>query len=217
MLYLLYNGIFSCIVAADEWSRFAHSRKPLRVTSPVGQQRSTYFLSLPYKYSIVSLQLLFLYIVQHKCRVANLVQPLMIASGIIHWLTSQSLFLALVYPAYAYTGNMATGSLVYEDLPPLEFSLGYSCIAILCALILGSLLVLFGILNGFRRFRPGIPVAGSCSAAISAACHPSPKDTSAAFKPVKWGAVEEGAGDSVGHCSFSSLEVTKPIEGKKYE
>jgi len=54
VLYLNYNGLFSCVVANDEWSRFAHSRKPLRVTSPAGQQRSTYFLSLPYRYAIVS-------------------------------------------------------------------------------------------------------------------------------------------------------------------
>jgi hypothetical protein len=54
ILYLNYNGLFSCMLAADEWSRFRQTRKSLRVTSPSGQQRSTYFLSLPYKYAIVS-------------------------------------------------------------------------------------------------------------------------------------------------------------------
>lgn len=53
-LYLTYNGIFSCVLAADEWNRFSHHRKRLRVTAPTGKQRSTYFLAVPYKYSIVS-------------------------------------------------------------------------------------------------------------------------------------------------------------------
>jgi len=53
-LYLTYNGLFSCVLGAHEWSRFAYSRKPLRVTGPVGHQRSTYYLQLPYSYAIVS-------------------------------------------------------------------------------------------------------------------------------------------------------------------
>lgn len=57
-LYLTYNGLFSCMLGADEWSRFALFRKPLRVTLPVGNQRSTYYLQLPYTYAIVSLLLL---------------------------------------------------------------------------------------------------------------------------------------------------------------
>lgn len=51
-LYLTYNGLFSCMLLADEWNDYAHSRKPLRVTQPSGNQRSTYRLQLPYRYSI---------------------------------------------------------------------------------------------------------------------------------------------------------------------
>jgi hypothetical protein len=53
-LYLTYNGLFSCMLGAYEWSRFARVRKPLRVSRPVGKQRSTYYLQLPYTYAIVS-------------------------------------------------------------------------------------------------------------------------------------------------------------------
>ena len=73
-LYLTYNGLYTCMLPADEWSRFAHQRKSLRVTSPTGPQRSTYYLHLPYLYSI----------------------PLLILSGALHWLVSQSIFLARV-------------------------------------------------------------------------------------------------------------------------
>lgn len=57
-LYLTYNGLFSCMLGAQEWSRFARHRKPLRVTSPEGKQRSTYYLQLPYTYAIVSIDVL---------------------------------------------------------------------------------------------------------------------------------------------------------------
>ena len=54
-LYLTYNGLFSCVLGANEWSRFAQYRQPLRVTTPIGKQHSTYYLQLPYTYAIVSL------------------------------------------------------------------------------------------------------------------------------------------------------------------
>ena len=70
-LFLTYNGLYTCMLMAGEWSDYAHKRKPLRVTSPVGAQRSTYRLQLPYKYGI----------------------PLTVLSGTLHWLVSQSLCL----------------------------------------------------------------------------------------------------------------------------
>lgn len=41
---------------------------------------------------------------------------------------------------------------------------------------------------GMRCFSSSIPLAASCSAAISAACHPPPGDDHA-FKPVMWGEI----------------------------
>ena len=72
LLFLAYNGIFTCMLLADEWNDYAHKRKPLRVTSPLDAQRSTYRLQLPHKYGI----------------------PLLTLSAILHWFVSQSLFLA---------------------------------------------------------------------------------------------------------------------------
>ena len=53
-LYLTYNGLYTCVLSAQEWTRFANSRIHLRVTSPRGNQQSTYYLQLPYSYAIVS-------------------------------------------------------------------------------------------------------------------------------------------------------------------
>ncbi|KAF2827056.1 hypothetical protein CC86DRAFT_264039, partial [Ophiobolus disseminans] len=73
ILYLLYNGLFTGMLAGREWAQYAVKRAPLRVvTLPKPTQRSTHFLQLPYVWSI----------------------PLLIACALLHWLVSQSLFLA---------------------------------------------------------------------------------------------------------------------------
>ena len=184
-LFLTYNGLYTCMLLADEWSGYAHERKPLRVTQPRGSQRSTYRLQLPYKYII----------------------PLCIISTVLHWLVSRSLFLARVTTTYTTKGK--------EDADLSFSAIGYSCIPLLVVIILVSVTVLAGILNGFRRYKPGIPLAGSCSAAISAACHLPEEDVHASEKPVLWGVVSMNEG-GVGHCSFTSLNAEAPVEGESY-
>ena len=47
-LYLAYNGLPTCIFLSDEYSKYAVEgrRKPLRVTTPHGQQRKHYGMSV---------------------------------------------------------------------------------------------------------------------------------------------------------------------------
>lgn len=75
-----------------EFSKFAHDRKSLRVSSPTGQQRSTYWLQLPYRYSI----------------------PLMCSMGLIHFFTSRGIYLVNI-KVYDITGKdvPSRGSLAY--------------------------------------------------------------------------------------------------------
>ncbi len=183
-LYLMYNGLYTCMIQGHEWTRYAHTRKPLRVTSPVGKQRSTYYLTLPYTYAV----------------------PLLCASGLMHWLVSQSLFLVQI------TFYNSMGEEAWEKNIS---TLGYSSIAIIFVLVVASTMLLVQITMGFRRFNPGIPHASSCSAAISAACHAPADDVHAPLLPVMWGVVEEG-GNGVGHCCFTSYEVTPPVKGRLY-
>ena len=188
-LYFAYNGLFTCMLLAEEWSLYATKRKFLRVTSPTGGQRSTYRLQLPYRYGI----------------------PLLMGSCILHWFVSQSIFLARV--------NVIDSTEV--EVPKVGVSTcGYSPMAMIIVIILGSIIVLLGICFGFRKAGGGIPLAGSCSAAISAACHPPEADVNASLKRVMWGVVAEDSfqheGESVGHCSFTSSKVEAPVVGKLY-
>ncbi|KAG0646007.1 hypothetical protein D0Z07_7768 [Hyphodiscus hymeniophilus] len=184
-LYLTYNGLYSCMLGAHEWSLFATRRRTVRVTTPVGKQRSTYYLQLPYWYAA----------------------PLLLLSGLLHWLMSQSLFLALV-DIMDDEGNLDTDESVS--------TVGYSCIAIFFAIIVGVIAVTAGLLNGFRRYNSGIPLVGSCSAAISAACHRQSDDASASLLPLKWGSVDTDSMKDIGHCCLSSFEVTPPEYGILY-
>ena len=74
MCYFAYNGLFTRILCAFEWDKFSVMYKSLRVTHRKGaEQRSTYRLQLPYRWSI----------------------PLLLVSAILHWLYSNSFYLTI--------------------------------------------------------------------------------------------------------------------------
>ncbi|KAF8859021.1 hypothetical protein BDZ45DRAFT_742835 [Acephala macrosclerotiorum] len=183
-LYFAYNTVYTSMVSADEWSRFTLHRKALRTTDPKGEQRSTYWLSLPWTYAL----------------------PLAVASSVLHWLISQSLFVARTEILDTYG--------VPEPISYME--VGYSPLAILISLLFGSGMVLAMIANGTRKLKGGVLV-GNNSLAISAACHRSTKDTGAELRRVKWGALHHQLEDGTpGHCCFTSEEVEPPRIGDLY-
>lgn len=181
-LYLLYNGMFTSMCLANEYSNYSIHRKPLRVTSPRGDQRSTHWLHLSYAYSV----------------------PLLIASAVLHWSISQSIFFV--------------GVDTYRDaeLQESTFGLGFGVQPIILDIALGSLMLFVLVGMGFRKLRGKVPLANSNSLAISAACHRPEEDKNAAVKGVMWGEVLTGSDGEIGHCSFTSMDVTAPVEGKLY-
>lgn len=207
-----------------EYNDYATEREPLRVTWPKGLQRSTYYLSLPYRYSI----------------------PLLVASTVLHWLVSQSIFYVEVILIDPNGVELPEETLV---------TCGYSPLAIIFAILLGLLMLLAAVLLGMRRFKSHMPLAGNCSAAVSAACHPV-VDGDHALKPIMWGEIAnrvypinrngggglanedengEGEGEELSasygdyddddiqteqfgyaHCSFTSEEVVYPSPDRLY-
>ncbi|KAH7392189.1 hypothetical protein DE146DRAFT_661877 [Phaeosphaeria sp. MPI-PUGE-AT-0046c] len=88
-LYFAYNGLFTAMLGAYEWMSYAHKRKGLRISRmPSGAQRSTYFLQLPYRFGI----------------------PLIIISGTMHWLVSQSIFV-VAFDVYDELGELQTAQI----------------------------------------------------------------------------------------------------------
>lgn len=47
LLYAALNGIWTAMLVGVEWNSYGSRHKSLRTTYPVGQQRKTYWLSLP--------------------------------------------------------------------------------------------------------------------------------------------------------------------------
>ncbi|KAF6807497.1 hypothetical protein CSOJ01_08150 [Colletotrichum sojae] len=193
--YYLYNSLFTSISISTEWDKFSSEPKGLRVSSrPRQHQRETYFLKLPYRYSLL----------------------LAAFSACVHWLISQSLFLVSLELWTTTTSPELSTVANGEGL----ISCGWSPIGVLCVSAAIILLFTFLLVVGMRRLWFGvIPVAGSCSAAISAACHPGVADNmdeaDAWTKPVRWGVVSDPDA-SPGHCSFSSGPVGDPVVGRMY-
>ncbi|EKJ77883.1 hypothetical protein FPSE_01976 [Fusarium pseudograminearum CS3096] len=195
ILYFQYNSLYTSMAAAKEWSDFGHKRRPLRVSSsPRGQQRSRYFLQLPYRYSI----------------------PLMLVSILVHWLLSQCIFIVIVEEykkvatEFKFRGTTST--------------CGYSPIAIICVVITSGLMAAAVIITALRRLPTGMPVAASCSLAIAAACRQPDgalHSEEASILPLQWGVMtiekEWSAGEIIKHhCGFSHEPVRKPECGRIY-
>jgi hypothetical protein len=182
LLYFLYNALCTSIHSENEWQRYSYQRRPLRVTAPTGQQRSTYFLSLPYRYAI----------------------SLMVVSALLHWLVSQSIFLASVTVVDEFDAPLSDAQIT---------TCGWSSIAIISVIIVGGLMLIVAFATGFRRLKGYMPVARGSSIAISAACHPHELDKKASILPVQWGAIDE---EEPGHCTLTSRFVFEPVAGRLY-
>ncbi|KAJ9609034.1 hypothetical protein H2200_006805 [Cladophialophora chaetospira] len=190
MLYFTYNGLFTCMLLASEWNSYSTERKGLRISSshPQGAQRAGYFLQLPYRYSI----------------------PLVVFSLLFHWLISQSIFVVNI-SMFDFAGSPITNAPNYVGH---LVTCGYSPIAIIFSIVLGVALVcaLLGFGLGIR-FKTGMPIAGSCSLAIAAACHSeqaplSDKEKMLAQQPLMWGEMQ---GYHKNQVELGFQEPTKPL------
>jgi len=199
-LYFAYNGLFTCMLLSSEYSQYGQSSrsKPLRVSNPKGRQSTrggqdslTYRIANMRAGSKYFLQLPYTYSI-----------PLIVGSAVLHWLISQSIFLVRVT--------------VSQDSSYKASQLGFSCAPMLTVIVLGSLMLLTAPGFGFRKNTSCVPVAGSCSAVLSAACHPPKHDVDAAYLPVRWGAVSNASNEEVGHCCFTSGEVHDLVPGRLY-
>lgn len=194
IIYIFYNTMLSTFLVQREFSLMYRNdkRKPLRVSEPTGIQRSSYFISLPLRYGL----------------------PLYATSAMMHWLISQSLFLARITAVEPDGQDDTTYSFSTCGYSPIAIliskftPLGYVCILWLTidystAMLVGFVLV-FGIIGlGMRRYDGTMRMVSTNSRAISAACHVLEGDIKEGYLlPVQWGVVSL-KGD-VGHCAFTT-------------
>ncbi|KAI9146818.1 hypothetical protein HJFPF1_13386 [Paramyrothecium foliicola] len=193
IIYVGYNSLFTNMCAASEWASYATHRKGLRVsTEAQGYQKETYFLQLPYRWSL----------------------PLIAMSGLVHWLISQSIFVVIIQ---SYTAT-EKDKFAMDSADLLSYvTCAWSPLGFILVIIGGSLMTVALFVTAFQRLSPsGMPMASSNSAAISAACHHDPAEKAAWEKLLKWGASPSHFVNGVGHCSFSSENVEQPLNGSLY-
>jgi hypothetical protein len=127
-------------------------------------------------------------------------------SGLLHWLLSQSLFLVR-QELRTRDGELYPGS---------TCACGYSVLSLLTftlSLLTLLLVVLYLLL---RPINIHLPPARHCSLVISAACHPPEDEVDAHLGEVRWGVTELATEEHVGHCTFTSQEVTTVQPGALY-
>lgn len=156
----------------------------------------TYWLQLPWKFSL----------------------PALAYSIVLHWLISQSIFLInlRIFQPNNELLRESTDVCPGASSGGVVTACGYSPLAIVCAVGVGTLMLLVLPVLSSRKLKPGIPIVGSNSFTVSIACHPSKEDKNAAFKSLKWGAVSHQERDIAGHCCLTSHAVEKPRCGTFY-
>jgi hypothetical protein len=196
-MYLFVNNILSRQLVAAEWTRllYVNEKKPLRVSSPQGMQRSSYMLSIPFRYSV----------------------PLMAVCIWMHWLVSQSIFIVQTTVFSSEAGNQR---IAWKD----NSRIGFSVFGIILAIITeGALVVGLLIHSAIRKYHSipaDFPRMGTCSASISAACHPPKEDTDAYLFPVSMGVVTEKPlrhGGCTERLTLSTwIDLQEPKGGSQY-
>jgi len=154
--YLAFNGLFTRLHMAKEWSSMSIQYKALRVSNPRGEQNSTYFLQLPYRYSI----------------------PLLIVSISLHWVLSGCIYLLVMQGRY-FSGAGSDGPL--SSL----MALGFSTKSLITMLAVSIFLAFMPPLLGLKRLPRMAVVVGSNSLAIAAACQTSPLVSQTRIQPAR--------------------------------
>ncbi|KAL2067586.1 hypothetical protein VTL71DRAFT_2011 [Oculimacula yallundae] len=131
--------------------------------------------------------------------------PISLVSITTHWILSESLFLVAI-DVYDEHGVL--------DVAQSLLTCGWSCIALIFLVGIGWLVLIIGLGMGLRRYNAGMPLAGSCSAALSAACHAVADEHDVSLVHVQWGVVNTSQG--IGHCALSGRDISPPLISRWY-
>ncbi|KAK5086690.1 hypothetical protein LTR05_003858 [Lithohypha guttulata] len=207
--YFLYNALYTAQCAALEWASYLTDRKSLRVTWPRGQQRSTYYLQLPYRYGI----------------------PLTALLIAMHFLISQSIFLARLRYYNALGDVSESESFTDVGFSPVA-NLTTCCVGALMILAqvinayrwLDNRIPVHGnksaVLSAMCHPESNGPLKSKKYTSFEHL-----QEESVATMPLTWGATRNpdgGVGDNedaeegAGHCAFTEYTVPMPDPGKKY-
>ncbi len=195
--YFLYNSLYTAQCGAIEWASYTLRRRPLRVTHPRGQQRSTYWLQLPYTYGLLLIGF----------------------SMLMHFLISQAVFLARVEWYDESAGHSSSISAVgYSPI-----GIFASCCVGGFLILLQLLHSLRPLKTGIPlHCNKSCAISASCHPGLPSSGNEQGEQVSnvgenMALSRVMWGVVlQPKDNNGVGHCSFMSDQVEMPQRGERY-
>ncbi|KAL6915311.1 hypothetical protein FSST1_006806 [Fusarium sambucinum] len=232
--YMALNGLVTRMMAEFEWSQYSTRFRSLRVTSPSGQQRSTYRLQLPYRWSI----------------------PILLISVLLHWVYSNCIYVS----NYNYYDSNLPYDLVGTSRGLKHSTLAILIALVLSSIIAAVPLILSQIrlpgnitLGGSNSkvisaachctprsssssaemslglFEPTSLIGRICEDKENLLRDDDPVDAKnpigqeilhgMSLQKLKWGDIAEALhDDGVGHLGFGTedQEVTAPVEGRLY-
>ena len=185
--YFIFSHAFTRKAVAAEWAQYVQRAKPLRVTDRKGSQVSTHWLGLPYRYGI----------------------PIQVVGALLHWLASQAFFIVSFKSIDLGFGNDHRDLAVAWADPDAETLVrtGFSTGALIWMLVLTCCVLLLSLLDDNGFLPRGMPVVGTRSLLIAAACKTSSTSSRQENRshmtmyPVRWGVLE--VDDGVAHCGFT--------------
>lgn len=201
LISLAYSNLLTSMYLAADFASLAFKPATLMVSTPVGEQRGTWLMGIPFFPGLAN----------------------MLLQIALHFFVSQSIFAVSITVRDIY-GNpdMSTGV-----QSAYLANCGYSPIAIWVAFGGGVVILLSAYGMGLKRFKKGgPPVVGTCSAAISAGCHPRAcgpgQGERISYGECRWAAGGGMGVGEVGHCSIEEEEawdkgiVGRAVEGRWY-
>lgn len=194
-LYLVTNSHLTTYYLSHEFTLYATGPRPLRVSaSRAGAQTTSLYLTLPRP-------------------VSWLLLALFVTMGFV---LSQAVFPAIITISPSTT----------DQSQIIAIALSSHALLVLLALLFALIVMVIGL--GLRRApaaalvsgqEKGNPLAlkgGSCSAVVSAKCHPATGELEPWRRELTWGVVSEGMGVKESRCAFSAMSVGAVDVGRPY-
>lgn len=179
-VYMVYNSMFTLMYIGEDWDMYGAYTATTRHKLQIAAKRQTH------RYLRVSNPRG----VQKSTHFLNLPYryaiPLIAVSGLLHWFMSQTLYLANISVVNRDNSIPNTDEITTVAYAPTGM-IGLLVLAVVMAIIL--------ITNSLRYFGGQMPIVGSNSAAISAACHvemPERRRRELVLRKIAWGEVPSG-------------------------
>ncbi|KAF1845091.1 uncharacterized protein K460DRAFT_394825 [Cucurbitaria berberidis CBS 394.84] len=207
MAYYLWNSHMTVMIAAYEYDMYAATTKGADGIPLPTDRRSLYVTNPQVGTDQKATPFL---VVPFKYWIANSV-----LWSVLHWLASQAVFFVRV--------DMLNH---WKQVSLFSVSqVGYSIMGFLCSFAVSFIVFGFAMWIGAKKFRNRMPLAATCSGALSAACHPKDPSLKHYEKKVHWGIETEevqyeeetDSGERrLLRCTFTSLDACYPYSDRLY-